>query len=424
MLPRQLYFLSEVMRTQWKDPAELKKLQEKKVRKILQYAYKNNRFYHDFYKKHNVSPSDFKTLDDIRKFPQTTKRHMLENYPDNIVSKGYNHLEMIKASTSGSTGQNLNLVYDKRVYEHYMAVTYRNLSALGYKPWHRLLYTRYEPFKIENTFYQKFGVIPRKWISVWLSTEEQIKMLRKFKPHALTVYPSIAVEWAKTLKQQGEHFNIPVFIRAEAEILTKEAKELIEEIFGCTVYEEYGSAEFVVFAWECQERGYHMSVDNVYMEFLDDEGEPVAPGEEGEIIATALEAKAMPFIRYKINDRGVPLDGQCPCGRTLPLMKLVVGRDDDFLWLPSGNRVNPRQVIPHFELAPGIKEFKIVQEKKDYLSIDIIPGPEFTKEEQQKLKKKLMDVIQEEITIEFNLRDEIPQGRHGRPRPILSKVNK
>lgn len=412
------------MRTQWKDPAELKNLQEKKVRNILQYAYKNNKFYHDLYKEHNVSPSDFKKLEDIQKFPQTTKRHMLENYPDTIISNGYNHLNLIKASTSGSTGQNLNLVYDKRVYEFYMAATYRNLSALGYKPWHRLAYTRYEPFKIENTFYQKCGIVPRKWISVWKSTEEQLDILRKFKPHALTAYPSIVVEWAKTLKKQGEHFNIPLFIRSEAEILTKEAKALIEEIFECSMYEEYGSAEFVSLGWECQKRGYHMAIDNVYMEFLDDSGKPVSPGEEGEIFVTSLESRAMPFIRYKINDRGVPIEGQCPCGRTLPLMKLVVGRDDDFLWLPSGKRINPRRVIPLFELATGIKEFKIVQEKKDYLSIDIIPEPEFTKEEQKELKNELLNIFKEEIEIEFNLRDEIPLGRHARPRPILSKVKK
>jgi phenylacetate-CoA ligase len=424
MLPRQLHFISKVMRNQWKEPAELRSLQEKKVRNLLEYAYQKNEFYHRQFRKSNVSPSDFGKLDDIRKFPLTIKRAMMENYPYNIVSKVVDIKKCMKASTSGSTGQNLDLVYDIRTYEYYMAVTYRNFAALGYKPWHRLAYTRYEPFKIENQFYEKLGITKRLFLSVFLSYEKQVELLQEFKPDAVTAYPSMMIEWAKLLKERGDTIRIPVFIRAEAEILTEEAKTLIEDVFESPIYEEYGSAEFVQFAWECRNGGFHISCDSILVEFLDDDGEPVAPGEEGEIFVTSLEARAMPFIRYSINDRGIPLDGTCSCGRGLPLMKLVVGRDDDFIWLPSGKRVNPRLIIPFFELAVGVKEFRIVQERKDFIVVEIIPGLKFTIEEQEKLRSNLLDVLKEPVELSFNLCDEIPRGRHGRPRPILSKVKK
>lgn len=422
MLPRQIYFLSQVMRAQWKKPEELRKLQEKKVRKLLQYVYENNVFYHQIFRENNVTPSDFETLDDIRKFPQVKKADMRENYPDNIVSHGFDPSKCLKAATSGSTGQNLNLIYDTRVYEYYMAITYRSLASLGYKPWHRLSYTRYEPFKIENQLYEKLGFCRRQFISVFLPYEEQVSMLKAFSPHAVTAYPSMITEWAKILKERGEKIEIPVFIRAEAEILTKKAKAFIEDVFGSPIYEEYGSAEFVQFAWECTERGFHMSSDSILFEYLDEEGEPVAPGEEGEIFVTSLEARAMPFIRYQINDRGVPLDDVCSCGRGLPLMKLVVGRDDDFIWLPSGKRVNPRMVIPLFELTPGVREFRIVQEQKDFITIDIMPSPAFTEKIKKKLIADILDVMGEPIGISVNVCDEIPRGRHGRPRPIHSRV--
>ncbi len=422
MLPRQIYFLSQVMKTQWKKPEELRKLQEEKVRNLLQYVYGNNTFYHHIFRENNVCPSDFETLDDIRKFPQVTKADMRENYPDTIVSHGFNPSKCLKAATSGSTGQNLSLIYDMRVYEYYMAITYRNLSGLGYRPWHRLSYTRYEPFKIENQFYEKLGFCQRQFLSVFLPYEEHVSMLKAFKPHAVTAYPSMLIEWAKILKERGEKIEIPVFIRAEAEILTKESKAFIEDVFDSHIYEEYGSAEFVQFAWECPEGGFHMSSDSILFEFLDGEGEPVAPGEEGEMFVTSLEARAMPFIRYRINDRGVPLDEVCTCGRGLPLMKLVVGRDDDFIWLPSGKRVNPRTVIPFFELAPGVKEFRIVQEKKDFIAIDVMPGPAFTEKIKKKLIVDILHILGEPIEISVNECDEIPRGRHGRPRPIQSMV--
>ncbi len=422
MLARQLYFLSTVMINQWKTPDALKKIQKKKLKYLLHYVYQKNEFYHKKFKEHNVHPSDFETLKDIRKFPIVTKADMMEHYPDSVISHGIDISKCIKAATSGSTGQNLNLVYDVRTYEYYMAVAYRNFAALGYYPWHTLAYTRYEPFKIENQFYEKLGFTRRQFISVFVPIEEQITMLKRFRPDALTAYPSILIEWAKTLQERGEKIEIPVFIRAEAEILTKEARALIEDVFESCIYEEYGSAEFVQFAWECKEGGFHVSCDSILLEFLDGDGELVASGEEGEIFVTALEARAMPFIRYKINDRGVPLDGVCTCGRGLPLMRLVVGREDDFIQLPSGKRVNPRLVIPFFELAPGIKEFRIVQEKKDFIQVEIIPGVRFSDTVQSTLKTNLLGVLREPVEISFDLCEEIPRGRHNRPRPILSKV--
>jgi phenylacetate-CoA ligase len=410
------------MKTQWKSPEELRKLQEKKLRKLLQYCYENNAFYHQKFKENQVHPSDFETLTDIRKFPQITKADMRENYPDTVVSRGFDPSTCLKAATSGSTGQNLILIFETRAYEFYMAVTYRNFACLGYKPWHRLSYTRYEPFKIENQLYEKLGLCKRQFISVFLPYEKQVLMLKAFKPHAVTAYPSILIEWAKILKEREEKLEIPVFIRAEAEILTKEAKAFVEDIFDSSVYEEYGSAEFVQLAWECKEGGFHMSSDSIYFEFLDETGDEVAPGEEGELFVTSLETRAMPFIRYKINDRGIPLDEVCTCGRGLPLMKLVVGRDDDFILLPSGKRVNPRMVIPLFELVPGLKEFRIVQEKRDVIIIDIMPGPAFTDSIREKLKSDILDILGEPVDITVNLCDEIPSGRHGRPRPIYSKV--
>lgn len=422
MFARQAIFLATVMKNQWKKPDALKKMQEKKLKILLHFVYQKNEFYHKKFKELNVHPSDFETLTDIRKFPIITKADMMAHYPDSIISKGVDVSTCIKAATSGSTGQNLNLIYDVRTYEYYMAITYRNFAALGYYPWHKLSYTRYEPFKIENQFYEKLGVTRRQFISVFLPLEEQIALLKRFKPDAVTAYPSILVEWAKILQERGEEIEIPVFIRAEAEILTNEARALIEDVFKSRIYEEYGSAEFVQFAWECKEKGFHMSCDSILFEFLDEDGDVVAPGEEGEIFVTALEARGMPFIRYKLNDRGVPLDGVCTCGRGLPLMKLVVGREDDFIQLPSGKKVNPRMVIPFFELAPGVKEFRIVQEKRDFIQVEIIPGVQFTDAVQSTLKTNLCSVLQEPVEISFDLCDTIPRGRHNRPRPIYSKV--
>lgn len=420
MVIRQAYYIAQVLRNQWKSPEELKKLQEKRLKKMINYAYENTELYHKKFRKAKVTPADFNTLKDLKKFPLVTKADIREFFPQGVVSKDYRLSQCIHASTSGSTGEVLPIVYSPAAYQYYMAVTYRNFAALGFNPWHKFAYTRYEPISTGTPFYEKLGFARKRFISVYLSPEKQVDLIREFSPHAITGYPSLMIEWAKLIKEQGNGIH-PLFIRTEAEILTKEAKQFMEETFGCELYDEYGSIEFVNLAFECAHRRYHISSDNLVLEFLEN-GEPVATGEEGEIYATSLVNYAMPFIRYKMTDRGVPVDGKCSCGRGLPLMKLIEGRDDDFLQLPSGKRVSPRLVIPIFELTDEVKEFRVVQKKKDFIKVDIIPGPYFTEKGKQNLEKTFRDVLGEPVEIVFNICEEISRGRHNRPRPVRSYV--
>ncbi len=424
MLLRQIYYLQTVLRNQWKSPQELERLQEKRLRHLLHHAYTNTSFYHQKFKEAHIHPSDFEKLDDIVKFPITTKEELRKNYPHNTISRGFDLSEGIEMSTSGSTGKMLTFFCSYATFDYHMAMSYRNISVLGYKPWEKLAYTRFHPLEIEkeDLWYQKLGLMRCIHIDVFKPLQDQVGLMRQHNPEAVTGYPSILLEWAKMVEKDGKDTITPHFIRTEAEMLTSEARAYMEKIFGCGLYEEYGSSEMVHYAFQCRERSYHISVDNAVMEFLDD-GEPVADGEEGEIITTGLATYGMPFIRYSLLDRGVPMEGACPCGRGLPLMKLVVGRDDDFMVLPSGRRIGPRMVVPLFELVKEIAEYRVVQEKKDLITLDIVKGKTYTQDTEDRLRKTFLYVLAEPVDIIFNYTDTIPRGRHNRPRPLVSKVS-
>lgn len=420
MFLRQMYYFQQIMRNQWKSPEELERLQEKKLKHMLRHAYRNTPFYHTKFRKAGVHPSDFQSMRDLSKFPVTTKEELRQNYPHNTIAGDYNLSKGVEMHTSGSTGKVFTFFCSDAALDYHMVVSYRNFVVLGYKPWEKLAYTRYAPLEIGRHWYDRFGLVRRIHINVFEPVEAQVKIIRQNQPKAITGYPSILLEWAKTIEREKIKIN-PRFIRTEAELLTKEAREYLENVFGCSVYDEYGSSEMVQYAFECKEHGYHMSVDNTIMEFLED-GEPVAPDEEGEIFATSLAKYGMPFIRYQLYDRGVPGGGSCPCGRGLPLMKLVVGRDDDFIILPSGKKVGPRLVIPLFEVVPGIDEFRVVQERKDVVVIEIVKGEKYTQAMEDALKENLLHVLDEPVDLRFSHVDEIPKGRHNRPRPVISKV--
>ena len=415
-----MYYLQQVMRNQWKPPQELEKLQEKKLRHLLNHAYTNTIFYHKKFKEAHIHPSDFNHLKDLRKFPITTKEELRQNYPHNTLARNYNLSKGIESQTSGSTGRVFTFFCSYATLDYHMAISYRNFAILGYKPWQKLAYTRYSPVEIPETWYQRLGLMRHIYIDVSKSIPDQIKTICHHNPQVITGYPSILLEWAKFIEKEGVTIN-PHFVRTEAEILTKESRTYLENIFKCDIFDEYGSAEMVQYAFECPEHNYHISVDNAVLEFLDD-SEPVAPGEQGEIIATSLPHYGMPFIRYRLLDWGVPAEGVCTCGRGLPLMKLVVGRDDDFIILPSGKKVGPRLIIPPFEHTQGINEYRIIQEKKDFITIEIIKGEQYTLKVEDYLKENINAVLGESVELNFVYVEEIPRGRHNRPRPLISKV--
>jgi phenylacetate-CoA ligase len=179
--------------------------------------------------------------------------------------------------------------------------------------------------------------------------------------------------------------------------------------------------------WECREHaGYHINVDGVVMKFLDEDGEQVAPGERGEMVCTSLADYAMPFIRYHIDDLGVPSDEICPCGRPLPLMKIVEGRKDDFLTSVDGRTVSP-MIFSHLWYLghpQGVTQFRVIQESRDRLTIQLegLKAPL-----DQKIvidaRSRIAEVLGKDIQVDFQLVDTLDDDPSGKLRKIISRVH-
>ena len=159
------------------------------------------------------------------------------------------------------------------------------------------------------------------------------------------------------------------------------------------------------------------------MEFLKNE-EAVSPGESGEIICTSLVNYGMPLVRYKLGDVGVYCEEQCSCGRKLPLMKIVEGRNDDFLITLDGKSISPTIFFPYpFENIEGIRQFRVIQEKKDELKIQLVARDNFLKDNEvlEKAKREIKNVFGE-INVEFQLIEKIDKDPNGKLRKVISHL--
>src|SRR6185369_15829969 len=122
---------------------------------------------------------------------------------------------------------------------------------------------------------------------------------------------------------------------------------------GIPVISSYQSCEFLRIAHQCERRGgFHLYSDQVALRVIDERGNDVAPGATGEAVASNLVNRATVLLNFRLGDR-IALDAaRCACGRTLPLIAAIDGRNDDLLLRRSGERVHESTVLRRLYAAP------------------------------------------------------------------------
>jgi len=144
MLHRVLWYCYELSRNQWLPPSELARLQEKRLRAIINHAYNNVPLYKEKFDVYDIKPEDIRSLDDLQKLPFTTKQEIREGIPDKSIARGLDLADCVRASTSGTSGGSMPVYYDKRFLDYCMAAwRYRKRMAIGIKPWEKVTVIEY-----------------------------------------------------------------------------------------------------------------------------------------------------------------------------------------------------------------------------------------------------------------------------------------
>jgi phenylacetate-CoA ligase len=424
MLINVFWDLYQLRKSQWLNPKELKNLQEKRLRNIIRHAYKNVKFYHKLFDSIRLKPDDIKNVEDLQKIPILTKQDVQKKFTD-MIATGVDINKCKIEKTSGSTGMPLNIVYDRKTMDFSNALIIRAWMENGLKLTDKIIkFGDPSHFPKNKSLLEHFGLLRTECISVFNSVEDSIKEIQKISPDAIYSYPSYLKLIAKAIKDIKIDDIYPRLIFTSSEILDRQTRKLINSVFKTETCDFYGSMEFMRMSWECnQHSGYHIDADAIVMEFVQD-GENVDNEKEGEIIVTGLYNYAMPLIRYNIGDVGTYSDEQCSCGRGLPLMKNIKGRENDFFVLPSGRIVSPMS-IGAIDVVPGPVKWRIIQEKKDKFNVYLVKEENFSTETIKQIKNKIKEgLLGEDVDINIKIVDDIKRDNSGKFRAIISKVKK
>jgi len=329
---------------------ELSDLQLERLKKIIDYVYRNNRFYRDRLKEVKLDSSKIKSLKDIEKIPFLTKQDLRGFYPFGLVCTEIDDIIEVHAS-SGTTGKPVVGPYTRNDVELWAEVMARSLWANGLRKRDIMqnaygygLFTGAHGFEKGA---QKIGAVVITISSG--NTKRQITVMKDFGTTALVCTPSYSMYMAETAELMGldplKDFKLRIGCFG-AESWSEEMRSNVEKRWGIVAHEHYGLTEIIGpgIVSECKYKKLHINADHFYPEVINpDTGETLPMGEEGELVFTTLTKEAFPALRFRTRDLAILYEGECECGRTLPIQSRIKGRSDDMMKV-KGVIVFPSQI--------------------------------------------------------------------------------
>ncbi|MBS4032739.1 MAG: phenylacetate--CoA ligase [Clostridiales bacterium] len=390
---------------------ELRTAQLLRLKQVVHTVYESVPYYKEQFDSHGIHPDALTSLDDLAKFPFTTKDALRDNYPFGLFAKPMKDIIRLHAS-SGTTGKPIVVGYTENDLQTWSGLIARIATMAGV--------TREDVAQIcfsYGLFTGGFGlhyglekvgatVVPA---SVG-NTEKQIMLIKDFNVTVLVCTPSYALYMAEVAGDMGvDPRTLPLKTGLfGAEPWTENMRVQIEERLNLVATDNYGLSEIMGpgVAGECRERaGLHINEDHFLVEVIDpNTGEVLPDGSEGELVFTTLTKEGFPVIRYRTKDISVINRERCACGRTTARMRKVSGRTDDMLII-RGVNVFPSQIesvlMEVAEVAPHY--LIVVDKKKGYLD-DLEVHVELNREKftgsfrdledvEKKISRKLANVL-------------------------------
>ena len=330
--------------------SELEKLQLERLKQTVAQA-SNSPYYKRLFAEKGLSVDSIQSLDDLKKFPFTTKDDLRNNYPFGLMAVPQDEVVRLHSS-SGTTGNPTVVLHTQKDLDNWANQVARCMYMVGVRKSDVFQNTSGYGMFTGGLGYQ-YGAEKLGCLTVPAAagnTKRQIKFIRDFGTTVLHTIPSYATRLAEGITEEGLNPRKDTKLRimcVGAEPHSEEQRKRIEELLGLKAYNCFGMSEMngPGVAFECQEQdGLHIWEDMVIVEIINPETlEPVADGEVGEMVLTTLTREAMPLIRYRTRDLTNFLPGDCPCGRTHRRIARLKGRSDDMI-IVKGVNIFPIQI--------------------------------------------------------------------------------
>lgn len=411
--------IGHLHKTQWWPLNKLESSQEKELVNVIKHHATYTPHFKQRLTAQGLTPADVSTLAGLTKLTPFTKRDIQlagDTFDSSVIPP--THLPVSIAQSSGSTGQPVSIKKTKlnELFWGGMAIRDHQWYNRDYKSKLTAIRVISEYSEIEQwggPVSLLYGSGPAQGIPVSTDIKEQVKLLNKFQPNIIIIHAgalaAIVEEWAR----DGYSLTELKHIKNVGDTVRQPLRDRVREITGLEIEDNYSSSEVGCMAIQCPTSGlYHIMSESLIVEILDETGKACKEGEVGRVVVTDLYNAASPIIRYDLGDHA-EVGGQCSCGRHLPTIKRVMGRDRNLLIRPDGTRFWPpggRKTLEKYNVI----QWQIVQHAIDDIEYRIVRDTPLTEDQHKDMTIAVNDMLKFPGTIRLVEMSSIPLGKSGK----------
>lgn len=414
--------------SQWWSPEKLEQYRLERLRSLLTKAGQHVPYYRDCFKNLGFNPQTLESLDELQKLPFLTKA-IIRAEGDRMKSDIATCLA--RFNTGGSSGEPLIFFIGNERVSHDVAAKWRATRWWGVDIGDPEIVVWGSP--IELTSQDRVRQIRDRLMRTHLlpafemneaNLDSFVETIRTTRPAMLFGYPSSLSLIARHAEKRGITMNdlgIKVaFVTSER--LYDHQRDDITRVFGCPVANGYGGRDAGFIAHQCPQGGMHLTAEDIIVEIVDKDGQPVPKGQAGEVVVTHLATSEFPFIRYRTGDIAVLSTKSCACGRGLPMLEEIQGRTTDFIVAADGTIMHGLAVVYPIRDIPGIASFKVVQETLQRVVVQIVPENNCGQQVEALISEGIKARLGQGVEVEVLRVSEIPREKSGKFRYVQSLI--
>lgn len=418
----------QMEKSQWWNIGRLRDFQLTQLRDLLMHAQTHVPYYQKIFSGMAFNAADLQSLSDLARLPFLNKSVIRENSAA-LQSDIARHL--VRCNTGGSGGEPLVFFVGKNRTSHDVAAKWRAIRWWDVDIGDPEIVVWGSPIEVgaqDHLRNLRDWVLRTRLLPAFEMSEQKLDIflaeIRAVRPKMLFGYPSALSYIARHARTKGirmDDLDMQVaFVTSER--LYDDQRAIISETFNCPVANGYGGRDAGFIAHECPHGGMHITAEDIIIEIIDAQGNVLPPGECGEIVVTHLATHDFPFIRYQTGDMGILHDQSCSCGRGLPLLKEIQGRNTDFVVAQDGTVMHGLALIYILRDLPQIEAFKIIQESLDQTRILLVSKTVLDQLMLTQIEQAFKARLGKAVCITIEQVEQIPAEKSGKFRYVISKV--
>ncbi|MGE0006831.1 MAG: phenylacetate--CoA ligase family protein [Parvibaculaceae bacterium] len=420
--------LAQLDATQWLTPAELEENQARQLAVVSEHHKAHTPAFAARLKTARVSYVD--TMERLRHI-EPLSRGAVQALGEQFFARQVprHHLPLGAAKTSGSTGEPVAVrktavnrlfwsaftlrdhLWNERSFSLRMSSIRANIS--------RYVDARDWGAPVGNLF--RTG--QAQGIPITTDIREQLRLLRRFRPELLIVYPNNLDAFVSIWEKEGFGLAGLRHLKTIGETVSADLRRRARQTTGLEIEDNYSSQEAGTIAIQCRASGlYHVMSEALIVEVLDERWAPCREGEIGRVVVSDLHNLATPLIRYDIGDYA-EVGPPCPCGRGLPTLKRILGRERNLVRLPDGSRNWPLVGFHHYDTVAPIRQYQLIQHTIDEIELRLVADEDLSREQEE----QLIEIVRRSLGHPFRItitqsRERLPVGPNGKLEEFICRL--